>query len=148
MFLNFGNREVVNSLVVSNHSNTLCIPACSSPLERIFSTSRLIMRPQRARLSSEKLLILIYLKCHSNFLEKYIDETWWYRFMPIFRGRIIVGFGLGLDYSWSRSRTKGLAKRPVLILKQFSGLNLDLGLEARGLDYNSGKKTNLEVSGL
>ena len=59
--------------------------------------------------------------------------------MPIFRGRIIAGLGLGLDNSWSRSRTKGLAKRPVLISKQFSGVNLGLGLEASGLDYNTGK---------
>ena len=59
--------------------------------------------------------------------------------MPIFIGRLIAGLGLGLDYSWFRSRTKGLAKRPVLVSKQFSGLNLGLGLEASGLDYNTGK---------
>ena len=54
----------------------------------------------------------------------------------IFRGRIIAG--LGLDYFWSRSRTKGLVRRPVLVSKKVSGLDLGLGLEASGLDYNTG----------
>ena len=45
---------------------------------------------------------------------------------------MIAGLGLGLDYSWSRSRkTAGLA------LKNCSGLDLSLGLEASGLDYNT-----------
>ena len=57
----------------------------------------------------------------------------------IFRGRIIAGLGLGLEYSWSRSRTKGLKRRPVLVSKKVSGLDLGLGLEASGLDYNTVK---------
>ena len=55
----------------------------------------------------------------------------------IFRGRITAGLGLGLDYSWSRSRTKGLERRPVLVSKKVSGLDLGLGLEAIGLDCNT-----------
>ena len=47
---------------------TLRIPASSPPVERNFSTSGLIMRPQGARFSSKMLKILVYLKC--NFLEK------------------------------------------------------------------------------
>ena len=43
--------------------------------------------------------------------------------------------GLGLDYCWSRSRTKGLGRQPVLISKKLSGLGL--GLEAGGLDHNA-----------
>ena len=43
----------------------------------------------------------------------------------IFRGRIIAGLGLGLDYSWSRSRTQGLERRPVLVSKKVSGLDLE-----------------------
>ena len=47
---------------------TLRVPASSAPVERNFSTSGLIMRPQRARLSAEMLEILVHLK--RNFLEK------------------------------------------------------------------------------
>ena len=31
---------------------------------------------------------------------------------------MIAGLGLGLDYSWSRSRTKGLGRQSVLVSKQ------------------------------
>ena len=54
-----------------------------------------------------------------------------------FRGRKIAD--LGFDYS--RSRTNGLERRPVLISvlvsKKFSGLDLGPGLEVSGLDYNT-----------
>ena len=41
--------------------------------------------------------------------------------------------GLGLAYCWSRSRTKGLGRQPVLVSKKLSGL----GPEAGGLDHNT-----------
>ena len=41
-------------------SHTLCVSASSASVKRIFSLSGLIMRPQRARLSSEVLEILVY----------------------------------------------------------------------------------------
>ena len=54
-----------------------------------------------------------------------------------------LGLGLGLDSCWSRSRTMGLEKHPVLVSvlvsKKLSGLGL--GLEACGLDYNTGTFT-------
>ena len=38
--------------------------------------------------------------------------------------------GLGLDYCWSRFRTKGLGKQPILVSKKSLGLGLGFGLEA------------------
>ena len=46
---------------------------------------------------------------------------------------MIAGLGLGLDHCWSRSRTEGLGRQPVLISK----ILLGFGLEAGGLDYNT-----------
>ena len=54
---------------------------------------------------------------------------------------MFAGLGLGLDYCRSRSRTKGLGRQPVLVSvfvsKKLSGLDLDLGFEAGGLDHNT-----------
>ena len=113
-------------------THTLCVPASSASVERIFSASRLIMRPQRTRLSSEMLEILVYIKCNCIFFEnEKIDTTWHYRF--IFkrakncrfrsqswsqlllvsilnqRSRKATNLGLGIiikswSRSWSRSR--------------------------------------------
>ena len=50
---------------------TLCVRSSSALVERIFGASELIIKPpQRARLSSEMLEILVYLKCDCDFLEK------------------------------------------------------------------------------
>ena len=46
---------------------------------------------------------------------------------------MIAGLGFGLDYCWSRSRTKSLGRQSVLVSKKLSGL----GLEAGGLDHNT-----------
>ena len=72
------------------------LPVSLAAVERTFSASRLIMPPQRARLFSEMLEILVYLKCNCNFLEnKIIDSTWHSRFV----------FKKPNDcQSWSRSR--------------------------------------------
>ena len=96
----------------------------------IFSASGLIMRPQRARPSSEMLEILVYLKCNSIILEnkKLIQLGTIDLFL---RGQIIAG--LGLDYCWSLSRTNGLGRQPVLVSKKLSGLSLEAG----GLDINT-----------
>ena len=102
----------------------------SAQLERIFSASGLVTRPQRARLSSEMLEILVYLKSNCNFLEnKKIDSSWCYKF--IFkrsndcqsRSRLLL-----VSVSNQRSR-----RQPVLVSKKLSGL----GLEAVGPDYNT-----------
>ena len=64
-------------------------------------------------------------------------------FRSVLVSRIIASLGLGLDSCWSRSRTMGLEKHPVLVSvlvsKKLSGLGLGLGLEACGLDYNTGR---------
>ena len=46
-------REFPAYFTLSTH--TLCVPASSTSVKRIFSASGLTMRPQRARLSSEML---------------------------------------------------------------------------------------------
>ena len=46
----------------------LFVPASSAPVERIFSTGGLIMRPHRPRLSSVNLEMLVALKCNHNFI--------------------------------------------------------------------------------
>ena len=48
--------------------NILCVPASSAPVERIFSRGGLIMRPHRARLSSQMLETLMFLKCNEHLL--------------------------------------------------------------------------------
>ena len=44
----------------------LCVPATSAPVERVFSQSDLLFRPHRARLSSDLLSMLVYLRCNKN----------------------------------------------------------------------------------
>ena len=122
-------REFPSLFTLSTHA--LCVPASSTSVKRLCSASGLILRPQRARLSSEMLEIPVYLKCYSNFLEKKIGLTWCYRF--IFKRPNDCR-----SRSWSRSRTKSLGKHPVLVSKKLSDLGLGLGLKACGLDYNTG----------
>lgn len=43
----------------------LCVPASSAPVERVFSQSGLIMKPNRARMSNALLEELVFLKCNS-----------------------------------------------------------------------------------
>jgi len=43
-----------------------CAPATSAPVERVFSTSGLIMRPHRARMSNSLLETLMFLKCNCD----------------------------------------------------------------------------------
>ena len=62
------SNEFPALLKLANHA--FCVPASSAPVERIFSAGGLMMRPHRARLSSDMLEMLVYLKCNSQFLEK------------------------------------------------------------------------------
>jgi len=41
-----------------------CVPASSAPVERIFSHSGLLMRPNRAKMSDPVLEHLVFLKCN------------------------------------------------------------------------------------
>jgi hypothetical protein len=45
-------------------SRVLCSPATSAPVERVFSQSGLILRPNRARMTDKLLETLVYLKCN------------------------------------------------------------------------------------
>ena len=47
----------------------LCVPASSSPIERVFSAAGYIMRPHRARLSYKTLQALIFLKVNAVLLK-------------------------------------------------------------------------------
>ena len=46
----------------------LFVTASSAPVERIFSTGGLIMRPYRSRLSLVNLEMLVALKCNHNLI--------------------------------------------------------------------------------
>ena len=46
--------------------HVFCVPASSAPVERIFSQSGLIMRPNRARMSDSMLESLVFLRCNSH----------------------------------------------------------------------------------
>jgi len=43
----------------------LCVPASSAPVERVFSQSSLVMRPNRARMTNALLEELVFLKCNA-----------------------------------------------------------------------------------
>jgi len=49
-------------------SRLLCTPATSAPVERVFSQSRDLLRPHRARMSDTLLETLVFLKCNSAAL--------------------------------------------------------------------------------
>ena len=44
----------------------LCVQATSAPVEQVFRQRGLLFRPHRARLSSDLLSMLVYLKCNKN----------------------------------------------------------------------------------
>ena len=45
-------------------SRLFCVPASSAPVERVFSQSGLIMRPNRSKMSDAVLENLVFLKCN------------------------------------------------------------------------------------
>jgi len=45
-----------------------CVPATSAPVERVFSSSGILMRPHRSRLSKNMLSMLTLLKCNRQLL--------------------------------------------------------------------------------
>jgi len=45
-------------------SRLLCVPASSAPVERVFSQSGLIIRPNRAKMSNSLLESLVFLQCN------------------------------------------------------------------------------------
>jgi hypothetical protein len=62
-FATLCQREDFN-LLSPLFSRIFCVPASSAPVERIFSQSGLIMRPNRARMSDDLLESLVFLKCN------------------------------------------------------------------------------------
>ncbi|CAF1080218.1 unnamed protein product [Adineta ricciae] len=49
-------------------TKVFCIPATSAPVERVFSSSGILMRPHRSRLSKNMLSMLTLLKCNRHLL--------------------------------------------------------------------------------
>jgi len=43
-----------------------CTPATSAPVERVFSTSGIIVRPHQAHMTNSLLEILMFSKCNSD----------------------------------------------------------------------------------
>ena len=46
----------------------LCVPVSSAPVERVFSQSGLVMKPNRARMSDSLLEELVFLKCNDCWM--------------------------------------------------------------------------------
>ena len=70
----------------------LCVPATSAPVERDFRQSGLLFRPHRARLSSNLLSMLVYLKCNKSSSLIVIFAFSVHCSMKIFRFQIIFLF--------------------------------------------------------
>ena len=49
--------------------NILCVPASSSPIERVFSAAGIIFRPHRARMAYSTLQCLVFLKVNRRLLK-------------------------------------------------------------------------------
>lgn len=47
-------------------ARVFCVPATSAPVERVFSQSGLIMRPNRAKMADSMLESLVFLKCNAS----------------------------------------------------------------------------------
>lgn len=47
----------------------LCVPGTSAPVERLFSYSGYIMRPHRAKLTSEHLKQATLMRCNASLIE-------------------------------------------------------------------------------
>jgi hypothetical protein len=47
-------------------SRIFCVPATSAPVERVFSQSGLIMRPNQAKMADTMLESLVFLKCNAT----------------------------------------------------------------------------------
>ena len=51
----------------------MSVPATIAPVERLFSTEALMMRPQGSRIGSDLLSILTTLKSNYDFLKKHCE---------------------------------------------------------------------------
>lgn len=49
-------------------SHVFCIPATSAPIERIFSQSGLVMKPNRARMNDKILEMLVFAHCNAKLM--------------------------------------------------------------------------------
>ena len=68
-----GSRLIFKKKLIYPHlhrlaTRVLCVPATSAPVERVFSSSGIIMRPHRSRLTKNMLFILTLLKCNRQLL--------------------------------------------------------------------------------
>ena len=48
----------------------LSVPATSAPVERVFSHGGFVIRPHRSRLTCDRLMYLMFLKCNEHFLSR------------------------------------------------------------------------------
>ena len=69
-FLTFGMYREPVTRSIKPAMQVLAVPASSAPVERIFSTGGMMMRPHCSRLSSANLEMLVSLKCnHSLYFD-------------------------------------------------------------------------------
>ena len=48
---------------------TLCVPATSAPVERVFSHSGIVVRPHQSSLAPQRLHKILFLKCSEHVLD-------------------------------------------------------------------------------
>ena len=58
--------DLINWIMYGTSVHSSCVPAICATVKRVFSQSGLLFRPHRARLSSDSLSMLVYLKCNKN----------------------------------------------------------------------------------
>lgn len=102
----WGSGSGQYSVLYPLFERVLCVPASSAPVERVFSQSGLLMRPNRAHMTDKLLDELVFAKCNDlySITKKFVTFG---LFIVVGLGLTLDGLGLafcglGLGSSWPR----------------------------------------------